>query len=248
MMKEQTTDPKAKSQGSAAAPVDPQLEELKDLAVRHGRATLLAVVIFLVVAVPIFMYRYYRGAAREKSASLLSSATQPTDLENIIREYPDTPTTPIAMLTLARLLFDQQNYPKAQSTYEDFLARFGQHPMAPVARMGKAHCIEGKGLFQEALKEFEAFAAAHKGHFLSTQAVLAQARCLHHLGKTKEARIVLEDFMTANPKSPWKARAEEMLGDLDRPPVSAMPSAESLLPPGGTNAPLPSLMPALPGN
>jgi TolA-binding protein len=247
-MKEQNTDPKAKTAPdpaaapSAPAPADPQLEEIKELATRHGRTALLAVVIFLVVTVPIFLVRYYRASAIEKASSLLSAATQPSDLENIVKDYPRTPTAPLAMLSLARALYDRQDYVKAQATYEDFLARHAQHQMAPVAEMGKAHCLEGKGLLNDALKSFETFAATHKDHYLTTQALLGKARCLHQLGKTKEARIVIEDFVTAHPKSPWKARAEEMLDDFKRQPAVAAPKVESLIPPAGTNAPMPSLL------
>jgi tetratricopeptide (TPR) repeat protein len=268
MTKEQNTKSNAQTTDPAATPVasppaDPHLEELKELASRHGRSTLLAVVIFLLVAVPIFLVRYYRDSAKDKAASMLSSATQPGDMENIFKEYPKTPSAPLAILNMARILYDRQEYVKAQTTYEDFLSRYAEHQLAPVAQMGKAHCMEGKGqellgndpkgqslegkrMLEDALKSFEAFAVANKDHFLTTQAILAKARCLHHLGKTKEALIVVEDFLTANAKSPWSAHAEEMIVEFKRPPEVAATTVDSLIPPTGTNMPLPSLLPALP--
>lgn len=256
-MKEQTNQPAPEAQQSQpavpaqpavppppepSAAADPHLEELKELAARHGRATLMAVVIFLIIVVPIFLVRYYRASAREKASELLSSAKQPGDLDNIVKDYPETPSAPLAMLGFARSLYDKQDYAKAQTTYEAFLARHPKHQLAAVAEMGKAHCLEGKGLVQDALKSFDSFLAANKEHYLRTQAVLGKARCLHQLGKTAEARVVIEDFVSANPKSPWKPRAEEMLEEFKRPPVTAAPRMESLIPPA-TNALLPSLIP-----
>jgi predicted negative regulator of RcsB-dependent stress response len=252
MMKEQNTNQKTKPTPAsslaptASAPTDPHLEELKELAYRHGRTTLIAVVVFLAVAIPIFLTRYYRDSAKGKASSLLSSATQPGDLENIVREYPNTPTAPLAMLSLAHALYDRPDYAKAQKTYDDFLSRYAQHQLAPVAEMGRAHCLEGKGLLEDALRSFETFASAHKDHYLTSQALLAKARCLHQLGKTKEARFVLEDFVTANPKSQWKARAEEMIEDLNRKPAVSTPKMDALIPHTDTNTPMPSLFPALP--
>jgi outer membrane protein assembly factor BamD (BamD/ComL family) len=220
---------------------------LKELAARHGRATLMAVVIFLLIVVPIFLVRYYRASAREKASELFSAAKQPGDLENLVKDYPETPTAPLAMLSFARSLYDKQDYTRAQTTYESFLAKHPKHQFAAIAEMGKAHCLEGKGLTQEALKSFESFLAANKEHYLRTQAVLGKARCLHQLGRTGEARVAIEDFVSANPKSPWKPRAEEMIEEFKRPPVTAAPRVESLIPPG-TNMPVPSLIPPAAGN
>lgn len=247
-MKEQTKDQKDQAAPVPAptpqvsAPVDPHMEELKDLAFRYGRATMLAVAVFLVVGVPIFMVRNHRDSAKSKASALLSSAAQPGDLANIVKDYPDTPAAPVALLHLARTQYDQQDYAKAQSSYEDFLSRFATHELAPVAKLGKAHCLEGKGMTEEALKSFETFLSSNKGHFLTPQALMAKARCLYHLKKEKEAQIVIEDFLVANPKSPWKPHAEEMLEEFKRPPVAAATKIESLIPATGTNAPLPSLL------
>lgn len=248
--KEQTAKPA--DAGAAAphkaTPADPQLEELKELAARHGRTTMLAVVIFVVVVLPIFIVRHVRQEAKTKAMELLGNASQPADLENLAKDYPNTPAAPMALLSFARSLYDRQEYAKAQTAYEDFVAKYPKHAMASVAVLGKIHCLEGKGLLEDAVKGFDSFIADHKEHFLLSQATLGKARCLHQLGKTKEARIAIEDFLAAHPKSPWKPRAEEMLDEFKRPPAPATSEFGPVMPAGGTNAFLPSLMPALPEN
>jgi TolA-binding protein len=212
-----------------AQPTPPELEELKEMAARHGRRVLILAVVTLVVAASFGYLILSKRNAANRASELLDKARNPQDLEVIVRDYPRTPVAPAAKLRLARSLYDRNDFARAEATYTDFVALHPDHPMKPVAEMGRIHCLEGKGLLEDALKGFETFATQHRDDFLASQAIIGKARCQHLLGRTADARITLEDFLASHPQSKWIPRVEEMI-ELLKAPIAATPTPPMPLP------------------
>jgi len=230
------SEPKTNAKGPAKAPDGAgheahELTELMGFWRRHGRAVTMGAA-FAALLVAIFFWR--AGArARETAdaAAALSRAVLPEQLEEVVRNYRNTPSAPAALLALAAQRFDAGAYAVALERYDEFLKRHSGHAFAPAAELGRAHALEALGRNDEALAAFSAFAARYPDHFLSAPAVFGRARGLARAGRAAEARAVYEDFIAAHPESPWAVRAETALAELDRRQRAAAVSAPGLPPP-----------------
>lgn len=183
--------------------------------------------VLVVAAIGIVAYRYFGSSAtgNQDAATKLFSAKSPTDIESVISKNPSAPITPIAILKLAKLTFNEGKYDMALSKYTEFKTRFPQHEMIGVAEMGRLHCLEARSQTEEALTGFTAFATTQTNHFLYAEAVLGRARCLEQLGRAKEAIAVYDDFIVAHPKSAWTTKIEDLASALKRKMEEKKPSA-----------------------
>jgi tetratricopeptide (TPR) repeat protein len=162
------------------------------------------------------MYKNYRQSASLRASQMLLNARSPEQLQQIIHQYPSTPSAPMAMLALAAAYFHLGQYDLAQATYTQFQQKFPKHPMAAAADIGKAQCLEASGQIDQAFAAFDAFASTNSGHFLSVLAIFGKGRCLTQLGRYAEAKTVYEDYMVANPNSGWLPLADSATLFADR--------------------------------
>ncbi len=162
-----------------------------------------------------------RGCAHHKAATLaaaeqkLMAAQTPQQLEEVVNKYSSTPTAPVALLNLAKTLFNNGDYVQSRAQYERFLKKYKNHEMKPLAELGLAYCTEADGDFTGAAVQFAAFAEKHSKNYLQPQAVLSIARCKEQAGQIDEARIVLEDFLAENAGTLWAGTAEGALKALN---------------------------------
>ncbi len=161
-----------------------------------------------------------RGVSHQKTEktiqaeALLLKAQAPQQLEEIVNDYKSTPAAPVALLDLAKTHFNNGDYFLARAQYERFLQEYKNHELRSIADFGLASCSEADGDFDGAIAQFTAFIEAQKGHYLQSPAILALARSMEQANRLDEARIVLEDFLTENPASPWAGQVENALKEL----------------------------------
>jgi tetratricopeptide (TPR) repeat protein len=147
-----------------------------------------------------------------------------------VERHPSAPTTPLAVLKLAKGYYDSGNHDMALGKYDEFLKEFADHPFAPAAELGRVHCLEARAQLHEALEGYRSFAANRPDHFLAPQAILAQARCLEQLGQLAEARTVYEDFITSAGETMWRNRAEQLLETIEDRQKVSLPARSDLGP------------------
>lgn len=163
-----------------------------------------------------------RGMAANKAAKiaeaeeLLFAARSPQQLQELVNEYKSTPTAPVALLDLAKTLFNNGDIAQARAQYERFMSDYKKSDLRPIAVFGLAHCTEAEGRFDEAANEFKEFLSDYPEHYLNSPAVLSVARCLEQAGRIDEARITLEDFLAENADTQWAGPAEVSLEQLDK--------------------------------
>ena len=157
-----------------------------------------------------------KAAKITEAEQMMISAQTPQQLEEVVNNYKSTPTAPVALLNLAKALFNEGETAQARAQYERFVDDYKKSDQLPVAMFGLAYCTEAEGRFDEAATELEDFLADNPGHYLESSAVLAMARCLEQAGRIDEARIVLEDFLTQNSASRWAGAAEVSLQQLGK--------------------------------
>jgi tetratricopeptide (TPR) repeat protein len=187
------------------------LQHAIDFFKRYGHHCSIALSVVLLAVIGFQIHAASGRKAVRTAAEKLASVKTLQELDALVADYPKAPTTPLALLRLAKAHFDGGNYDAALAKYTEFSLKYGTHPLADGAEMGRIHCMEARGQFNEAASAFAAFVAAHPNHFLAPQAMFGQGRCLEQLGRDSEAKILYEDFIAAHPDSEWRSRAEEAL-------------------------------------
>ncbi len=193
-----------------------EVKQVLDFLKQYGKL-ILAGIIAATVAVLVSRGLAARKAARMADAEqMLMSAQTPQQLEDLVNDYKSTPTAPVALLDLAKRLFNEGQFTQAREQYERFTKDYKRSDLLPIAEFGLAHCTEADGNFAAAISELKDFLAAHPGHYLENPAILAMARCMEQAGQTEEARITLEDFLAENAGSQWSGAAEASLQQLGK--------------------------------
>lgn len=196
-----------------------ELEQAKDFVTKHANLIMTIALVVAVAVTGLWVYRS-RHMRRDMIADQeLSMARTAPDFEALLDQYKNTPAAPLALLSLAKLQFDNGNYEAALARYDQFLVEWPTHEMRPTAELGRFFCIEARAdesSVREAQAGFESFAASHPDHYLYPQARIGQARCLQQLGQFDEARIIYEDFLADNPDNPWVLQVEEQLASLEK--------------------------------
>ena len=201
------------------APEDtPQTEKQQLLAIfrEHVQPVLIGLAIALALILGYGAYKNYKQSTSMRASQMLMSSKSPEQLQQVISQYPSTPSAPIAMLTLASEYFRSGQYDLAQFSYAQFQQKFPNHPMAAAGELGKAQCLEASGQLDQALSMYEAFASANPGHFLTASAIFGKGRCLTQMGRYTEAKAVYEDYIAANPDSGWVPLADSAMLFVDK--------------------------------
>ena len=158
----------------------------------------------------------HKAAKIAEAEQMLMTAQTPEQLQDLVSAYKSTPTAPVALLDLAKMLFNQGDFVEARAQYELFTKDYKKNDLMPIAQFGLAHCTEADGNFAAAAEEFKDFLAENQDHYLNAPAVLALARCLEQAGNLEESRIILEDFLAENSGSQWTSVAENALQMLNK--------------------------------
>jgi len=200
-----------------AAPADKEeVQQVMDLVREYAVPAAIALGLVLVVILGFTAWRGYKKGLAERAATGLLTARTVQDLENVVSQFPETPSAPAALLTLAAEQLHSGQYLNAQNAYGRFEMQFPNHPLRPVARIGTAYCMEGDGRLAEANAAFRAFAAEYPDHYLAGVAVIGQARCQEQMNNLEGARKIYDDFIAANPDSPWLQQAKTALLYLEK--------------------------------
>ena len=196
----------------------PQTEKQQLLVLfrEHVQPVLIGLAIALALLLGYGAYKNYKQSTSMRASQMLMSSKSPEQLQQVITQYPSTPSAPIAMLTLASEYFRSGQYDLAQFTYAQFQQKFPKHPMAAAGDLGKAQCLEASGQLDQALSMYEAFANANSGHFLAASAIFGKGRCLTQMGRYPEAKAVYEDYVAANPDSGWVPLADSAMLFADK--------------------------------
>lgn len=161
-------------------------------------------------------WRDHRTQTRQADAeALLRVAETPEDLLEVATRYKSTPAGPVALLDLAKTLFNQGEIADARAYYEQFLSSHRRHELRPVAELGLAHCTEAEGDPVHAATQFRQI-SEHLGeaHHLYPIAILGLSRTLKQAGQVAEARNVLTAFLGEFDQSVWRNAAETALMQL----------------------------------
>ncbi len=215
-MDNQETAPTTPTAGQPSQAETPDTGNLTQLAREQWKNWVGSAAVVAVVLLGLLFYRSHKTKAEGTANRMLGEARSAQALVAIRTQYPGTAAAKLALLQIAKSQYDAGDFVTAMSSYSEFLAKNPKHQMAPVAELGKIHCTEAMGQTSDALNAYKAFAAKQADSFLAPLAIFGQARCLQAMRRYDEARAVYEDFLTAHPKSPWKAEIDDALKQMER--------------------------------
>jgi tetratricopeptide (TPR) repeat protein len=207
------------------------------------KITIAAVAIIAIVGV--LLYRQYQSSAQaEQAASMLENARDTGSLEQIIRDFPGSPTAAEAMSRLADAYYRSGKYPEASSTYERIIREFPSHVLAQSAKLGLATVLEAQGNVEGAKTQYMQIINSGPSSYVVTAAKIGLARCLQASGQNKEARQLYEEVLALGQNSPWFTQAylQWVVLTRDMPPEKpGEPATSSTLAPAKSGLQLPSV-------
>lgn len=221
-MQPESTPPTPPGAPSQPGSLKEKLLEIKEApeALDFLRENGVSILVGAAVAAAIFLgwslYRNHKAQQRTAAATLLFTAQNAEQVQQVINQYPSTPAAPLALLIMAGEAFDQGQYDYAQSLFNRFLQEHPTHDLRDQAAFGVIQCIEAAGRAQEALAAYEAFAAQHPGHYLEPAARFARARCIEQMGRLEEARAAYEEFLASQQDERWRGRAESAIAFVNK--------------------------------
>lgn len=196
--------------------VNEELDHVKELWQKHGTPVVTGICIALAGILVFFVYHGRSARHAQKAAKMFSSSRTIQDLEDVIIQYPEVPSTYLTRLKLAKTYFNSGNYDMALYKYAEFEQKFPDHQMTPIAKLGKIHCMEARGEIQDAALAYENFCIEYPSHYLTAQSIFGHARCMEQLGNYDEARVIYQGFIDTHPDSQWSPTAKEALKYISR--------------------------------
>lgn len=134
---------------------------------------------------------FYRIIAETRSGALsLEKAT--IQYSNLIKKNPSHPLTPLILLQMAQNYYEQQNFSKAQETFESFSSKYPEHDLAHAAIYYAGRSLMGLSKYEDAVTMFEKL---KENSSLKPDARLAEVDCYRLLGNF-EAALKIADSLT----------------------------------------------------
>jgi len=208
----------------------------------HGKKITMVVGAVAVVGLVIMYWQHQSAMQVEQATESLARARDVSSLEQVAREYPNSPTAAAALFRLGDLYYRNAKYTEAASTYERIGRDFSSNPLAPSARLSLATILEAQGNLDAAQQQYLQIAGSGQGNYLANAAKIGLGRCYEAQGKKKEARQVYEEVLAAGQNSPWfnQAYIRWVVLSRDAPPEKPeAPATQPLktFPQGGTTFP-----------
>jgi predicted negative regulator of RcsB-dependent stress response len=193
----------------------------------HARQIALALVVLVAVGIGAWLYMHMRQVRSETASAQLSTAEQAlgagnaalaqSDLEKLIKRYPNTRAGQEAVLLLAQVLYQKGSYTEGIAKLNE-LAGSDDRVLASGAESLLGAGYEELKKFAEAAEHYRSAASKTPYGTYRDDYLASAARAYTEAGKTDEARKIWEQ-LTADPSSSVAAEARVRLGQLEATPV-----------------------------
>jgi tetratricopeptide (TPR) repeat protein len=174
---------------------------------KHGNQ-ITGVFVAAVAIVLILLYWQHQTSSRaEEAATRLQRAMDVPALEQVVRDFPGSPSAGDALMRLGDLYYRNGQYTEAASTYQRLIKDFSTYPLADSGKLGLATILEAQGNFDGARAQYVQIVNSNPGSYVANSAKMGLARCLEALGQKKEARQIYEEMLALGQNSPWFGQA-----------------------------------------
>jgi predicted negative regulator of RcsB-dependent stress response len=193
----------------------------------HARQVTIAVVVIAAVAVGAWLYRHMQAVRGQTASAQLGTAAQTiaagnaalaqSDLERLVKRYPNTRAAQEGTLLLARLLYQKGSYQQGITALAGLVSSDDAALAAGAENLTAAGYEEMKKFADAAAHYQKAAALTPYGTYRDDYQASA-ARALTEAGKTDEARKIWTE-LAADPTASVSAEARVRLGQLEVTPV-----------------------------
>lgn len=180
----------------------------------HRSAFLILAIIIVVGAAVVAAFVSHSTSLIDKSTLALSQARTKEDLLKVFEEYSETPSAPLAVISLASLQYNEGEFGSARESYQKFLKHYPDHSLAGFAEMGAGFCLESEGELEAAVDKYEGVINLYPNSSLGAEAALNVARCRVGLGRFQDAIASCREVIENYPQSLYAALAREELVHL----------------------------------
>lgn len=194
---------------------DEEVTEVLEMLKRYGPPVAIGFVVAIAILLLVSFRQQQRAGAVSEASRLFLNADSAEEFQQIVDQFPETPSGPMAQLALAAQRYRDGNIEQARTQYSLFIERYPDHMMRPAAELGLAYSDEAAGDLEAALTGFESFQVAHSDHYLTPLARLSEARVLGLLGRIDAARAIYEE-MSEHADPVWANEAENDLRYFER--------------------------------
>ncbi len=225
-------------QQPAAPPPTPALEQFLEA---NFRKIVIAFIAVVVVSLVYGAVSFQNRRAAEAAAIEFTGAKTKDDCDLVVQKHPGTVAAGNALLTKAKLLWDDNKKDTAVATLRDFVAKYTTHPFYAQGILSLASRLEsmgGKNEIAEAKTLFDKLANEQGKNDIGTLAQMRLGDLLWNDGKTDEAKKVYEGLPQKMTGSPFFEHNTERLKWL----AAGLPTKEvegPKPPPDSIKAPVP---------
>ncbi len=175
------------------------------------RKEIVAVIVVVLLALGFLgLYRLYMDRRQFAAASLLASARNVPDYEQLISRYPNTPAAASGYLLLAEKQRQEKKFTDANATLRAFIDKIPNHELAPTAEMAIAANLESMGKSDEAFATYQRVATKYHQNFNAPLALISEVSLLKAKGRIDEARRVCEEVLMK-----YRMRGDQQAGAGD---------------------------------
>lgn len=179
---------------------------------KYGKPAGIAIVAVCVIVLAKNFVLAQKGKHLAKADSALLAAQTPEQLQQVVNDFANTPSAPLALMQLAKQKFNGGDIDGAEAAYNEFVAKFADHEMVYHAQLHLITCKETRGEFETAAKLYDEFSTKHEAcKLVAPMAMIGKARSLEALGKNDEARQAYEDIVVNHPGTEWSEAANANL-------------------------------------
>ena len=204
------------------APEPPALDAFLD---KHFRQIVIAVGVLIVLVAAYGALRYRNHQEAEAAAMEATQATTVDDCDLAIQHHPGSVAAGTALLTKAKLLWDQNKKDTSVAALRDFVLKYPDHPFHVQGMISLGSRLEAMGSaadVADAKKLYEQIVSEGGKSDLAGLAQLRLGDMLWNQGKEAEAKKIYESLPSKLTGSPFFEQNEERLKWL----VAGLPTKE----------------------
>ncbi len=163
---------------------------------RHFRTVVYVCIAAIALVAISGIVRYRNRQAAEEAAFAATAAKTVDDCDIVIQKYKGSVAAGNALLTKAKLLWDDNKKDKAVATLRDFVSGYTSHPFYVQGQLSLASRLEALGgnEAKEAQTILEKIVSAHKDSEVAGLAQIRLADQLWSQGKEEEAKKIYDEL------------------------------------------------------
>ncbi len=194
-----------------------ELDAVDNFVLKHWkRYAIFGLIIIIALGVIMFIYESRHASSLKVSEDVIT-ATTISELQDVIKKYPDYSSIDLARLRLASKLYDEEKYDEAAKVYNNEIKYAFSKYTAGIGELNRAYALEEAGKSNEAVEQLKALAEnAQYPAIIRCEAYYSAGIIYEVIGNTAQAKSMLEKCLADKDKCQfWPDMADKVLSRLN---------------------------------